>query len=310
MTKNNSLLSQEEIEKFQKEILTWYQKNKRDLPWRRGRDPYHILVSEVMLQQTQVNRVISKYEEWLVAFPTIKSLAKASTRDVLLHWSGLGYNRRALYLKKLAEELVKNYSANKARSSHIRSNNKMLRPTQNDNIVWPQTEKALRQLPGIGEYTAAALLCFAFDQQVAVIDTNIRKVILVHFKHVIPDLIRDLDSRFRGNDKEKIVIEQIANALLPKGKAYDWNQALMDYASAELKKEKISIPKQSKFKDSDRYYRGQIIKYLITHKKAEIAVFEALFAGKVTPERLQKIIQRMCQDNLIQQKRKYIVFSE
>src|SRR6185312_9779538 len=105
------MLSSKQILSFQKEILEWFEKNKRDLPWRKSRDPYAILVSEVMLQQTQVSRVIPKYKAWMGKFPTLKSLADASTRDVLLFWSGLGYNRRALYLKRLAQELVKNHKS-------------------------------------------------------------------------------------------------------------------------------------------------------------------------------------------------------
>src|SRR5438477_3740296 len=91
---------------FQQKILDWYSRNQRDLPWRKSRDPYRILVSEVMLQQTQVSRVIPKYEAWLERFPDVQSLAKATTADVLKYWSGLGYNRRALYLQRCAKEIV------------------------------------------------------------------------------------------------------------------------------------------------------------------------------------------------------------
>src|SRR5579859_5618795 len=124
-------ISQEQIKHFQKEILAWYKIHKRDLPWRRTRDPYRILISEVMSQQTQIVRVISKYETWLEAFPTIQNLATAKTSRVLQLWSGLGYNRRALNLKKASEILVKDYSGR-----------------------FPQTEKELVTLPGIGKYTA------------------------------------------------------------------------------------------------------------------------------------------------------------
>ena len=118
------MLTPQQIKIFQKEILNWYKKNRRDLPWRHSslklrsglRDPYKILVSEVMLQQTQVSRVIPKYEEWLKVFPTLEILAKASIRDVLLHWSGLGYNRRALYLQKFARVLVSRHSGKRSAS--------------------------------------------------------------------------------------------------------------------------------------------------------------------------------------------------
>ena len=153
-----SPLMSSEVKKFQQKILDWYEKNKRDLPWRRTRDPYKIWISEIMLQQTQVSRVIPKYEAWLEKFPTVASLAKAKTADVLAMWSGLGYNRRALNLKKTAERVVNEFGGK-----------------------FPRDEKLLRSLPGIGEYTAGALLCFAFDEQIAVVDTNIRKVILTQF---------------------------------------------------------------------------------------------------------------------------------
>lgn len=272
------MLTIKQITDFQKEIFSWYRKNKRDLPWRQDRNPYHILVSEIMLQQTQVSRVIPKYEAWLQAFPDVVSLANASTRDVLLHWSGLGYNRRALYLQKCAKAIVENFGGE-----------------------FPKDEKNLKTLPGIGEYTAKALLCFAFDKQVAVIDTNIRKVILIHFSEFTTDLSRK---------EEMKRIEQIAQALLTKGKAYDWNQALMDYASAELKEHKIAIPKQSKFKDSDRYYRGQIIKYLLIQKKVRQHVLQQYFAEKITGERFESIVKSLLRDKLIQQKGKTILLSD
>ncbi|MGH7203586.1 MAG: A/G-specific adenine glycosylase, partial [Candidatus Levyibacteriota bacterium] len=151
-------MTQKEIMQFQQEILSWYSTHKRDLPWRKSRDPYRILVSEIMLQQTQVNRVIPKFISWFEAFPTVHDLEKAKVSDVLALWSGLGYNRRALNLKKAAQIVSEKY-----------------------NGKFPQTEKELLAIPGIGQYTSRALLCFAFDQQVTVIDTNVRKVILIKF---------------------------------------------------------------------------------------------------------------------------------
>ncbi|MGI8419149.1 MAG: hypothetical protein ACR2LN_00735 [Candidatus Levyibacteriota bacterium] len=231
-------MTQKEIAQFQQEILTWYAAHQRDLPWRKSRDPYRILVSEIMLQQTQVKRVIPKFISWFDVFPTVHDLAVASVSDVLSLWSGLGYNRRALNLKKAAQIVSEKY-----------------------NGIFPHTEKELLALPGIGQYTARALLCFAFDQQVTVIDTNVRKVILLKF----------MDSRLRGNDKiNDKEISDFAEKILPKGKAYEWNQALMDYSSAMLKEHKIPIPKQSKFIGSHRYYRGQILKRLLEKKEIEL----------------------------------------
>jgi len=213
------------IAALQNEILSWYEEHKRDLPWRKTRDPYRILISEIMLQQTQVSRVIPKYTSWLETFPTVTVLANAQAAEVLRLWSGLGYNRRALNLQKAALVISKEYKG-----------------------IWPKEIAELKKLPGIGEYTARAVLCFAFDEQVAVVDTNVRKVIVTKVvKGTL--MLRE--------------VQEVADQLLPKGKAYEWNQALMDYSAAMLKKEKISIPKQSRFIGSNRYYRGKIIKALL-----------------------------------------------
>lgn len=233
-------LSTAEIRKFQNTILIWYANNQRDLPWRKTRDPYAILVSEIMLQQTQVNRVIPKFEKWLKQFPTVKKLAQASIADVLQLWSGLGYNRRALNLKKTAQIITERY-----------------------NGAFPQTEKELVALPGIGRYTARAVLCFAFDKQVAVVDINVKKVILTQIVKSAPNGAIALADAPKIDEK---TIENIADTLLPHGKAYEWNQALMDYSSTVLKKEKFFVPKQSKFVGSNRYYRGRIVKALLNKK--------------------------------------------
>jgi A/G-specific adenine glycosylase len=286
-------LTQHQIKKFQNHILAWYNVHKRDLPWRvpygtrfQPVDPYKILVSEVMSQQTQISRVVPKYEAWIKTFPTIQSLAKAPVRDVLGMWSGLGYNRRALYLKKCAEII----------SSSARNPNGISHSVRDDNYwVWPRTEKELIQLPGIGKYTARALLCFAFNQQVAVVDTNIKKVILTQVVHqdTLPE---------KG-------IEEIAVQLLPKGKAYAWNQALMDYAAAELKQHKIIIAKQSRFKDSDRFYRGQIIKWLVEKGSGSRVILFTLLSKKygLTEERFGKIVASLITDKLVVQKNKQLL---
>jgi A/G-specific adenine glycosylase len=151
---------------FPKLLLAWYDKHGRDLPWRKPspawlrkgaslplrhtHDPYQILLSEIMLQQTQVPRVIVKWQEWLAKFPRAKHVADASTRNVLLAWQGMGYNNRALRLKECCERVVKN--------------------------GWPQTPEELEELPGIGRYTAHAIACFAFGQRVPIVDVNVKLV--------------------------------------------------------------------------------------------------------------------------------------
>jgi A/G-specific adenine glycosylase len=227
-------ISEEKIAGFQKYIFDWYATNKRDFPWRKTRDPYAILISEVMSQQTQIERIVEKYVQWLLRFPTVADLAGARVADILPFWLGLGYNRRALHLHETAQILM-----------------------QSNSGIFPRQKDKLLALPGIGTYTADALLCFAFDQQTAVIDTNVRKVILLYF---YPPEGRQQIRMDAGRQKE---IRNIATVLLPKHKAYVWNQALMDYAAKELKKEKISGTKQSPFAGSDRYYRGKIIKHVL-----------------------------------------------
>jgi A/G-specific adenine glycosylase len=129
------------------ELLRWYAERGRDLPWRRTRDPYAILVSEVMLQQTQVSRVVPRYLEWLERWPTVDALAEAPTGDVIRAWQGLGYNRRALSLQRAAREVAAN--------------------------GWPED---LSRLPGVGAYTAAAVDCFAHGRPVLPVDVNVRRV--------------------------------------------------------------------------------------------------------------------------------------
>lgn len=298
--------SKEKIKQFQDEILSWYEVHKRELPWRNLPEniavedrAYRILVSEVMSQQTQIQRVVMKYQQWLEKFPTIEALSNATIADVLLYWSGLGYNRRALNLKKTAEIIVKKLGTE-----------------------FPKDEKMLRSLPGIGEYTSRAILCFAFNQQVTVIDTNVRKVILTQFSHSgnggqSPSSPAS-EARQGWNDEGRIQnpdsgrtsfarmtekeIQDIAEQLLPKGQASEWNQALMDYAATVLKKEKIPIPKQSTFIGSHRYYRGQVLKILL--QKKEIPVGEVGFLIKKDykdkeREWLENLLQKLDKEGFI-----------
>jgi len=279
------MIPKQKIPSFQKHILDWYHKNQRDLPWRKTRDPYNILISEVMSQQTQLSRVVPKYEVWMKKFPTVQDLAQSSVAEVLEYWSGLGYNRRALNLKKAAEKIVREF-----------------------NGVFPQTEKELTSLPGIGKYTARAVLCFAFDEQVTVVDTNVRKVILTQFfnnsgeggnSKILQISDAEITPLSRITDSE---INEIAEQLLPKGKAYEWNQALMDYAASVLKKEKIPIPKQSKFIGSHRYYRGQILKLLLQKKSVAIEEIGSFIKKEYThdeKEWLQKLLDELVDEGFI-----------
>lgn len=273
-------LTPEHISQFQEKILTWYSHNKRDLPWRPPslklrkdgtRDPYKILVSEVMSQQTQLSRVIPKYEAWMVRFPTISELAATPVSEVLRLWSGLGYNRRALNFQKASQVIVNDYQGE-----------------------FPRRLDELVRLPGLGKYTASAVLCFAFNEQIPVIDTNIRKVITHEF--------------FQGVLPEEKVIEKVALQILPLGKAYEWNQALMDYSALAMKGKKIPVPKQSHFLTSNRYYRGQIIKILLQLHEISLLGLEDFFNdhNPIERERLVEILESMQKEGLIVMKDKKI----
>ena len=178
---------------LRRRLLAWYRIHGRDLPWRRSDDPYHALVAEFMLQQTGVGRVLPAYEEFLRRFPTLQSLANARTSDVIRAWSGLGYNRRAVNLQRTARVIVE----------------------EHDGII-PSDPRTLATLAGIGPYTAAAISCFAFQRPVAVMDTNIRRVlgrILTGHTEV------DADTGWT-----------LAEVAVPRDgkRASEWHQALMD----------------------------------------------------------------------------------
>jgi A/G-specific adenine glycosylase len=178
-------------------LLRWYRKSGRDLPWRDEKNPYRILVSEVMLQQTQVSRVLTKYPQFLRSFPTLRRLAHSKTSDVIRSWRGMGYNNRALRLQKLSRDVL---------TSH--------RGTLPSNIA------DLMNLPGIGRYTAHAVACFAFGNRVPVVDTNVARV-----------LGRLYPQRKRRASEGKPDFWALAEDHLPRRNAHDWNQALMDIGS-------------------------------------------------------------------------------
>ncbi|HYM69277.1 MAG TPA: A/G-specific adenine glycosylase [bacterium] len=177
---------------FQRRLLAWYRRHQRDLPWRRTRNPYHILVSEIMLQQTQVPRVIPKYREWLRRYPSIEALAAAGTREVREAWYPLGYNVRPIRLREIAREAVRRHGGR-----------------------IPRTREALLALKGIGPYTAGAVLSFAFKQDAPILDTNVRRV------------LRRVFAGDRARPSER-ALWALAAEVLPRGRAYDFNQGLMD----------------------------------------------------------------------------------
>ncbi|MEK7533227.1 MAG: hypothetical protein AAB542_02225 [Patescibacteria group bacterium] len=256
-----------QVRSFHKMIFSWWKDNRRDLPWRRTRDPYRILVSEVMLQQTQVSRVLPKYNEFLAAFPDVFALANASTGDVLRIWKGMGYNRRALYLKRAAEAVVAAYHGK-----------------------FPDSELLLTKLPGVGTYTARAIMVFAYEQNVAMVDTNIRQII-IHFL-------------FNGLLQKEKVIRETADRLVPEGRAWEWHQALMDYGASALPRDAVKRTVMKKaaipFKDSDRFIRGKILDYLRAKNINEQSLIVVLLRehGR-TRGRYIAIISKLIKDGLV-----------
>lgn len=268
-------------------LLTWYKNCKRDLPWRKTHKPYKILVSEVMLQQTQVSRVLVKYREFLTAFPTIEDLATASPAEVIKAWKGLGYNRRALFLQKTAQTIVNEYSGK-----------------------FPNDIKSLCALPGIGDYTARAILSFAFKKPIPMMDTNHRRFYGRVFCGVETP-----------NDKELL---QLAEKILPKKDAYDFNQALMDFGSSICTSKKprcadcpirpmckaypdilntskqIKTPKKNTtpFKQTNRYIRGRIIDKLRTKQEIPMEEIVKNFP-EFTKKRIVSVIEGLQKDHLI-----------
>lgn len=240
------ILTTKEIKAFQGQIYGYYRRHGRDLPWRRTTNPYHIVVSEIMLQQTQVERVYSKYLEFIHAFPDFESLAGASQKDVLALWQGLGYNRRALALKRLAENIVSMHGG-----------------------ALPQDVNALNSLPGIGKTTAGEILAFAFNTPTVFIETNIRRVFIHEF--------------FDGEEDVKdIEILPLVEATVDGENPREWYWALMDYGS--MLKKNVENPnrrsahytRQTPFEGSDRRIRGLVVKRLLNHMplSAEILVEE------------------------------------
>jgi A/G-specific adenine glycosylase len=266
--------------RFQTTIKKYYTVNKRDFPWRKTRDPYRVLVSEIMLQQTQTDRVIPKYENWLKHFPTFESLAQATLQHVLKEWKGLGYNSRALRLQKTAQEVVAKY------------NGKL-----------PRDYEKILALPGIGPYTAGAIMAFAFNKPFPIIETNIRTV-FIHFY---------FNDHGQVHDKE---ILELVTKTLDTDNPKDWYYALMDYG-VMLKKtignlniKSKHYTKQSQFKGSHRELRAKIL-HFITEKPATRTTIEKYIQTELKhdAEKVIKTLEKLEQEGFIQKtKQVYYIY--
>ncbi len=250
---------------FQHKVLSYYDRSGRDLPWRKTTNPYHILLSEVMLQQTQVDRVVDYYQRWLKKWPTIVNLAQAERTDVLRMWMGLGYNNRAVNLHKAVQKIVSEY---------------------NGEVITAMNN--YKNIPGIGPYISSAVRIFSTNENVVTVDTNIRRILIHEFK--LPE---------STTDKE---LWEIAFNCLPKGKSREWHNALMDYGATLLTARKTGIkPKtqQSTFEGSDRQIRAKIVRHLLKNNKP-VSIKQLLSAvNEKNSERLQKIVRGMVEDDLL-----------
>ena len=261
----------EKLRAFKREVMAYYRKNRREMAWRSDTRAYFIVVSEIMLQQTQVDRVRIKFTSFVKRFPDWQSLARASNHEVLAEWSGLGYNRRSLYLKRIAEAVAE----------------------KGEDIL--NSKDSLLELPGIGPNTAGSILAFAFNQPIPFIETNIRSA-FIHF--------------FFKDSEEKIPDSELFPLIekaLDKKNPREWYYALMDYGSY-LKKLHLNPSrksahhvKQSSFKGSNRELRSNILKLIMTGKKPAIAV-EKEFSATWDLAQIRKNLADMEKEGFIAKK--------
>ena len=270
-------LDGEVIKKFQEFIYSYYKNNKRNFPFRNNITPYRVLVSEVMLQQTQTNQVSEKFTEFVTEFPDFKSLMEAPLNKVLEIWQGLGYNKRAIALKEIATRIVIDYKGN-----------------------LPVDIETLESFPQIGYNTACSIMSFAFNIPTFFIETNIRRVYIYFF--------------FPGNssvsDKEILpIVKKTIDLQNPR----EWYYALMDYGvmlkktHPELNKRSSNYRKQSKFKGSTRELRGKILKYLL--KKSEITISDLSLKLKSNENIIRKVLKQLEKDGFLRIEGKSVILS-
>lgn len=239
-------MRQTTIDAFIRIVTDYYHRNGRTMPWRSNTSPYSVFVSEIMLQQTQVRRVLTKYAEFMVQFPNFQSLSEAKLINILRIWQGMGYNRRAKYLHESAHIVCTSYQG-----------------------ILPQEPHILETLPGIGSATAGSISCFAFDTPTIFVETNIRRCILHHFfprRSDIPDT------------KVKDVLEQCMQTVINDTtlSPRHWYWALMDYGSylksvvANPNKRSRHYGKQSKFEGSNRQIRGRLLRTYLQKQKVPL----------------------------------------
>jgi len=259
--------SQQQLTHFKKLIWDYYAEHKREFPWRNIENPYYIVVSEIMLQQTQTHRVIAKYEQFVSQFPTIESLAQAQQADVIKNWQGLGYNRRALALHRTARQIVHEHQS-----------------------IVPACPTILETFPGIGKATASSIAAFAYNKPTTFIETNIRTV-FIHCFFINQSNITD--------DQIFPLVVQTVDQKNPR----EWYYALMDYG-VMLKKNCINPSraskhhtKQSTFEGSDRQIRGMILKLLSQKSSLSCEQFFQLIPRE--QKRIERALQQLSKEGFI-----------
>lgn len=269
------MLGKKRVRAFQKKVYDFYKKHKRDFTWRNTRDPYKILVSEIMLQQTQTSRVKEKYKEFIRVFPTFKKLGEAPQKEVLRTWQGLGYNRRARSLHQTAQKVIKEYKGR-----------------------LPNDPEVLKTFPGIGPATASSICAFAFNKPTVFIETNIRSVFIYEF----------FKRNIQVHDKDILpLIEETLDTHNPR----EWYFALMDYGVMLKQKYKnpskksVHYTKQAPFKTSNRRVRGLLIKELL---KGTLDEDKFMKEFKVTKKVLTKNLEDLKKESFLKKRKgKYVL---
>lgn len=264
-------LTREVIRTFQNIIYSYFNQYGRDFPFRNEINPYNVVISEIMLQQTQTNRVVEKFQQFIQKFPDFQSLANAPLNEVLKVWQGLGYNRRAVALKKIAERVVNEFDG-----------------------ILPADIDILKSFPQIGHNTASSIVAFAFNMPTFFIEVNIRRVYIYYF--------------FPGKSSIKdSAIVLIVRKTLDSSNVRKWYYALTDYGvmlkktHPELNKRSAHYRKQAKFKGSNREVRGKILKLLIASSSlTEVEIFKEL---KINSKKLKEILNLLIKEGFIKQEK-------
>lgn len=273
------------IKQFQQQVWKYYRVyGRHNMPWRKTRDPYKILVSEIMLQQTQVARVEKFYPKFIKTFPDFRTLARAPLKNILCVWQGMGYNRRAVALKKLAQEVIEKHRGK-----------------------LPNDVEALEQLPGIGEATAGAIAVYAFNTSVAFVETNIRRTYIHYFlsREHTPSSRLPLSRGRIISDQE---ILKLIKLTLDRKDPRAWYWALMDYGAmlgGKLKDNpnirSSQYREQSKFEGSRRQMRGRVLKWLLGRKGATCGEMVKVLA--VDRQHVQQVLSELTREELVRLER-------